>query len=102
MHTSDGQGSIAHCECDAFGCAGATVPCGEDSGTRCFQQRGARDSDRPRSLSDQLGACDHEALFIFADVSPRKPVQGAAPIKMNTAQLSSTVVSDIATFSMDT
>ena len=35
-------------------------------------------------------------------LSPRKSVQGAAPIKMNTAQLSSTVVSDVATFSIDT
>ena len=33
MHAGDGQGSITHCGCDAFGCAGATVAGRENSGT---------------------------------------------------------------------
>jgi len=33
MHAGDGQGSITHCGCDAFGCAEATVAGRENSGT---------------------------------------------------------------------
>ena len=32
MHAGDGQGTITHCKCDAFGCAGTTVAGRKNSG----------------------------------------------------------------------